>query len=129
MVLVATIVTLALSFRSKARDNQAIGADENALATLVAGERKRGEDLVLTLTHAASDDYVAEYARNEGGMLLPGENRIVPLPHPVPPTPTPIPPPTVSLSTPQTPLDAWWMLFFRTAPPGTQSGEGAGPID
>jgi cell division protein FtsB len=105
-------LVLTLSLDLKGRENETLGAEEAALATLVAGEELRQEQLVLTLTYVASDDYVADYARDEGGMLLPGERRVVPLPNPPPPTPTPIPTPVHAASGPKTPFEAWWRLFF-----------------
>jgi cell division protein FtsB len=105
-------LVLTLSLNLKGRENETLGAEEAGLATLVAAEELRQEQLVLTLTYVASDDYVADYARDEGGMLLPGERRVVPLPNPPPPTPTPIPTPVQAAGGPKTPFEAWWRLFF-----------------
>jgi hypothetical protein len=112
----ALIVTLSLNL--KGRETETLGAEEAGLATLVGQEELRHDHLVLTLTYVASDDYVADYARDEGGMLLPGERRVVPLPNPPPPTPTPIPTPIQTAGGPKTPLEAWWGLFFDGPAPG-----------
>jgi hypothetical protein len=106
----ALVLTLSLNIGD--RENETLGAEEAALATLVAQEERRQEQLVLTLTYVSSEDYVADYARDEGGMLLPGERRVVPLPNPPPPTPTPIPTPIQTAAGPKTPFEAWWRLFF-----------------
>jgi hypothetical protein len=111
-------LVLTLSLNLKGRENETLGAEEAALATLVGEQELRQRQLVLTLTYVASDDYVADYARDEGGMLLPGERRVVPLPNPPPPTPTPIPTPVQTARGPQTPFEAWWRLFFDGPAPG-----------
>lgn len=114
--LLALVVTLSLNL--KGRENDTLSAEEAALATLVGQEHQRKAQLYLTLTHVSSDDYVADYARNEGGMLLPGERRVVPLPNPPPPTATPIPTPVQAVAGPRTPFEAWWRLFFDGPAPG-----------
>jgi len=115
-ILMALVVTLSLNL--KGRENDALSAEEAALATLVAQEKQRQAQLHLTLTYVSSGDYVADYARNEGGMLLPGERRVVPLPNPPPPTSTPMPTPVQAVAGPRTPFEAWWLLFFDGPAPG-----------
>jgi cell division protein FtsB len=105
-------VVLTLSLNLKGRENETLSAEEAGLATLVAQEVLRNEQLVLTLTYVSSDDYVADYARDEAGMLLPGERRVVPLPNPPPPTATPIPTPSQATGAAKTPFEAWWQIFF-----------------
>lgn len=110
-------LVLTLSLNLKGRENETLSVEEAALASLVAQEKLRQDQLHLTLTYVASDDYVADYARDEAGMLLPGERRVVPLPNPPPPTPTPIPTPIEASVGPKTPLEAWWRLFFERPAP------------
>ena len=64
-----------------------------------------------TLEYVTSDDYVASYARNEGGMIQPGERRIVPLLQEATPGPTPAPPPTPDPALQAKPWQAWWRLL------------------
>ncbi len=116
VVLIAMGVTLSINART--RDSETLSETEAALATRVAMEEDRQRQLAVTLTYVSSDDYVADYARNEAGMLQDGEKRVVPMPNPVPPTPTLIPTPLPAVTLPETPLEAWWMLFFDSPPPG-----------
>ena len=69
-----------------------VGSGEEALQSQVDREATRQVELQATLEYVTSDDYVAAYARNEGGMLLPGEHRIVPMLQEATPVPTPTPP-------------------------------------
>ena len=95
-----------------------MSASEASLSTRVAQEESRNEQLVLTLTYVYSDVYVEDYARNEAGMLLPGEKRVVPLIQSGPAVPTPVPSSILAQSAASTPLEAWWTLFFDSPLPG-----------
>lgn len=120
LIVVGVLVALALGLNltSRARTGDVMNAEEALMATRLAEEQERHHDLVITLTYVYSEDYVADYARNEAGMVLPDEKRIVPMPHPRPLTPTPLPPPIPVVRAPSNPLQAWWMLFFDSPPPG-----------
>ncbi len=74
-------------------------------------ESTRTIELEVTRDYVNSDDYVADFARNEAGMIMPGEMRIVPLQLENAPMPTPI-----AAATPDPAYDArawqaWWRLF------------------
>ena len=118
IAVVVILFVLRLSIQATRGGNQSLSAEEAALAVRVAEERERNRQLLITATYVSSDDYVADYARDEGGMILPGEKRVVPMPNPLPPTPTPIPTPLPPVTLPETPFEAWWMLFFDSPPPG-----------
>lgn len=108
-VIAALFIGLDLNRRSQA--GELVGVDEEILQTEIDFEATRQIELQATLEYVQSDDYVAAYARNEGGYLLPGEQRVVPLVLEATPVPTPVPPP------PETPLEeaypwqAWWRLL------------------
>ncbi len=120
LIIFGMVIALALAVgpNSRPQAGRPRAAQEERLAALVETEAVRGQQLRITLTYVNSDDYVADYARNEGGMILPGEKRVVPLPHPLPLTPTPMPTPIPALSVPTSPWQAWWILFFDSPPPG-----------
>ena len=70
-VIAALIVVLDLNRRAKA--GRLVGVGEDELRAELAVETTRQVELQATLTYVQSDDYVAVYAREEGGFLLPGE--------------------------------------------------------
>lgn len=113
VVLLLVIVSLAVvvDFNRRAQVGETVGLGEADLQTQVTAEMTRQVELQATLTYVQSDEYVAAYARNEGGYILPGEKRIVPLTIDAPlgiPTPVP-PPPDPALSA--RPWQAWWQLL------------------
>lgn len=116
VVVIALVVSLDLSAKAQAGREQT--TQETILENLLETEEARQQHLIVTLTYVSSDDYVADYARNEAGMLLPEERRVVSMPHPLPLTPTPMPTPIPVIVVPQEPWQAWWMLFFDSPPPG-----------
>lgn len=115
-VLIALGLAIDLSAKAKTGDDRA--DQEEIVSAVLATEEERNRQLKLTLTYVHSGDYVADYARNEAGMTLPEEKRVVPLPHPLPLTPTPMPTPVPVIIVPEEPWQAWWMLFFDSPPPG-----------
>jgi hypothetical protein len=120
LVVLGVIIALALGLNlsARARTGEEMSSEEAILATRLAAEHEQNEALVVTLTYVYSEDYVADYARSEAGMLLSGEKRVVPMPNPGPLTPTPEPPPIAVVQAPENPFAAWWMLFFDSPPPG-----------
>lgn len=115
---VSVALVLALGLDAGITENRAPRPQEAAMSMRLAEERERNRQLKITLTYVHSDDYVEYYARNEGGMILPGEKRVVPIFDPPQPTPTPVPPPIIAVSAPTSPFEAWWMLFFDSPSPG-----------
>jgi cell division protein FtsB len=120
LIILAVVAALALAvdLTSRAQAGREQLSQDQSLSTMVEAERESNRQLKVTLTYVYSNDYVADYARNEAGMILPGEKRVVPLPHPLPLTPTPIPTPVPLIIVPDEPWQAWWMLFFDSPPPG-----------
>lgn len=118
LVLAVVLTALVLVMGAGSRQGRGPGPEQAILETRLAVERERNQQLLVTLTYVHSDDHVADYARDEGGMILPGEMRVVPLLQPPPPTATPVPPPISASIAPSTPFEAWWALFFDSPPPG-----------
>lgn len=108
LVVVASLI-IVLDLNRRAQEGRNVGVNEESLRAEVMAETTRQTQLHATLTYVESQDYVADYARNEAGYILPGEKRIVPLPL----TATP-PSPALATPTPDPALDAYpWQAWLR----------------
>lgn len=118
-ILVAILVALfaALNLNRRAEAGRLVGAGEAVLQAEIDLEVTRQVELQATLEYVRSDDYIAAYARNEGGYLLPGEKRIVPLTIAVTPQPTSLPPSTPDPLTNARPWQVWWRLLTDVSQP------------
>jgi cell division protein FtsB len=101
----------ALDLNRRAQAGRLVGTGEETLVEELQVEVTRQAELRVTLAYVQSEDYVAAYARDEGGYILPGEKRIVPLivegtPEPSPPA-APTPDPAIYAR----PWQAWWRLL------------------
>ena len=119
LVLLAVVAALfiALDLNRRAQAGRSVGVGEAALQQQVDLEVTRQVELQATLTYVQSEDFVAEYARDEAGQLLPGERRIVPLVIETTPEPTPIPTPAPDPATNARPWQAWWRLLTDAPQP------------
>jgi hypothetical protein len=119
LVLLAVVAALfiALDLNRRAQAGRLVGVGEEALQNEVILETTRQVELQATLDFVQSDGYVAAYARDEGGYILPGEKRVVPLLLEGTPEPTPAvmatPDPAVSAR----PWQAWWQLLSDAPQP------------
>jgi cell division protein FtsB len=113
LILLGVIAALfiALDLNRRAQAGRLVGVGEEALRQEVDLETTRQVELEATLAYVQSDDYVAAYARDEGGFVLPGEKRIVPLLIETTPEPTPTPAPTPDPAVSAHPWQAWWRLL------------------
>lgn len=113
IVLLALLAALfiALDLNQREQAGQLIGVGEEVLQGEINVEMTRQIELKATLDYVASDDYVAAYARDEGGQIQPGERRIVPLLVEATPEPTPPPPATPDPALEAHPWQAWWHLL------------------
>lgn len=113
LVLLAVLAALyiALDLNSRAQVGQLVGVGEESLQAQVVVESTRQIELQATLAYVQSDDYVSAYARDEGGQLLSGEKRVVPLFIEATPAPTPTAEATVDPSLYAQPWQAWWRLL------------------
>jgi cell division protein FtsB len=110
LVVVAGII-IALDLNRRAQAGRLVGVGEDALQGQLDLEVTRQVQLQATLSYVQSDDYVAAYAREEGGYLLPGERRIVPVLIEATPSPEPPAPPTPDPAHLARPWQAWWRLL------------------
>ncbi len=110
-------IFIALDLNQRARSGKKVGVGEEALQQEVALEKTRQVELQATLDYVQSDDYVAAYARDEGGQLLPGEIRVVPLPIEATPNPPAAPAATPDPAINAHPWQAWWRLLTDAPAP------------
>jgi cell division protein FtsB len=116
-LIIAGAILIAIDLNNRAQSGRAEGQGEEALQLQIDREATRQVELQATLDYVNSDDYVAAYARNEGGMILPGERRIVPLLQEATPEPTPLPPATPDPALMARPWQAWWRLLTDAPQP------------
>lgn len=113
LIILGVIFILFLAINNNRRSTTAEpeSSDQSVLELEVAAEGTRQIELEATLAYVQSDDYVAAYARDEGGQLLPGEKRVVPIITEAPPQPTSTPLPTPDPIHVSRPWQAWWQLL------------------
>jgi cell division protein FtsB len=110
LVVLAGII-IAMDLNRRAQAGRLVGIGEDALQMELEFEVTRQVQLQATLSYVQSEDYIAAYAREEGGYLLPGERRIVPVLIEATPSPQPPPPPTPDPAHLGRPWQAWWRLL------------------
>lgn len=121
LLLVLVILFFAVNLTRRANAGQIVGSNEAILEQQVAVESTRQVELQATLSYVQSEDYVADYARNEGGYIQPGDQRIVPL---VVEAATPAAPAAAATPDPALaarPWQAWWRLLTDAPFPSRQS--------
>ena len=118
VVVGALAITIDVNRRSQIGRSMVDG--EEALQAHVIVEATRQVALQATLAYIESDDYVVEYARNEGGYVLPGERRVVPLVIEVTPQPTAPPPLPPDPALAARPWQAWWQLLTDRPMPSSR---------
>ncbi len=117
LLVVMAALFIALDLNRRAQAGQLVGIGEESLQQQINYESTRQVELQVTLIYLESEDYVAAYARNEAGQLLPGEKRIVPLPIEATIAPTAAPPPTPDPVELARPWQAWWRLLTDAPQP------------
>jgi len=110
LVVIAALI-IVLDLNRRARDGRLVGAGAEVLQAKLDEEVTRQVELKATLEFVQSDEYVAIYAREEGGMLLPGEKRIVPLIVEATPAPLQQSQPTPDPALYARPWQVWWSLL------------------
>ena len=73
MLAIIFAIYVALDLNRRARAGQLVGVGEEALQQELMLETTRQVELQATLDYVQSDDYIAVYARDEGGQLQPAE--------------------------------------------------------
>jgi hypothetical protein len=117
LLLVGAALFVAIDLNRRAQAGQLVGVGENDLQIEVDAESTRQVELQVTQEYVNSDDYVAAYARDEGGYLLPGEKRVVPLLIKATPQATAVPTATPDPINQARPWQAWWHLLTDAPQP------------
>jgi len=117
LFIVIGVLFVGLDLTRRARTGRMVGVGEDALIEELNLEATRHIELQATLEYVQSNDYVEAYARDEGGYILPGEKRVVPMPENAPPKPTPVAPPTPDPAAAARPWQAWWQLLSDAPQP------------
>ncbi len=117
ILLVAAALFIAVDLNRRARAGQLVGVGESDLQMEVDAESTRQVELQVTQEYVTSDDYVAAYARDEGGYLLQGEKRVVPLLIEATPQATAVPTATPDPIHQAQPWQVWWHLLTDAPQP------------
>ncbi|WP_420629279.1 septum formation initiator family protein [Candidatus Leptofilum sp.] len=117
LLLVGAAVFVAVDLNRRAQAGQLVGVGETDLQAQVDAESTRQVSLQVTLEYVQSDDYIAAYARDEAGYVLPGEKRVVPLVIEATPLPTAVPTATPDPIQNARPWQAWWHLLVNAPQP------------
>lgn len=117
LLLVGAALFVAVDLNRRAQAGQLVGVGEGDLQLQVDAESTRQVELLTTREYVQSDDYVASYARDEAGYLLPGEKRVVPLVIEAAPQATAVPTATPDPVQNARPWQAWWHLLTDAPQP------------
>lgn len=119
-IIVITIsLFLVVDFARRTAATYQIKNEAARLEEEVTAARARHQALQARLNYIQSDAYVEEIARTRLKWAREGETVVVVMAQPqATPTPSPDSQPASSSSViPQSPWEAWWLLFFDTSPP------------
>jgi cell division protein FtsB len=117
LLLVGAALFIAVDLNRRAQAGQLVGVGAGDLQMQVDAEATRQVELQVTLEYVQSEDYVAAYARDEAGYVLPGEKRVVPLVIEATPQPTAVPTATPDPIERARPWQAWWHLLTDAPQP------------
>jgi hypothetical protein len=104
-------VFIGFDLNRRAQAGAEIEMTEEIVEEKVRLETTRQVELIMTREYVESDAYVAAYARNEAGQVLPGEKKIVPLLINATAVATPVPTATPDPAYDARPWQAWWRLL------------------
>jgi len=117
---VAILALLVMDFNSRVGDLRRQSAQKQRVSAELAGQEQTQAVLQTQIAYATSEAAVVEWAYNEGNLVRPGDNPVVPL-APQGSTPVPTPRPVV---TPErvSNLEVWlWLFFDEEGIPGARA--------
>jgi cell division protein FtsB len=119
IVVITVCLFLVIDFGRRTAANYQIKAEETRLETELASSQKRHAALQAQLTYVQSDAYVEEIARTQLKWAREGETVVVVMatPQASPQAPADGQPAAINGVVPETPWQAWWLLFFGILPP------------
>lgn len=119
LLILVGVLFIGLDISHRAQQGRLVGIGEESLQQEISLEATRQIELQATLEYVQSNDYVEAYARDEGGLILPGEKRIVPMPVEAPPGTSPQAEPTPDPAAAARPWQAWWQLLSDAPQPSS----------
>jgi hypothetical protein len=113
LVLAGIVFAIYIGFdlNRRAQAGAEIEQTEQIMEERVNLETTRQVELMMTREYVNSDAYVAAYALNEAGHLLPGQVKVVPLLINATAVATPVPTATPDPAYDARPWQAWWRLL------------------
>jgi cell division protein FtsB len=119
-VIVITIsLFLVVDFARRTATTYRIKSEAARLEEEVTAVRAHRQALEARLSYVQSDAYVEEIARTRLKWARPGETVVVVMatPQAVPSSSAGVSPAVIDATPPQSPWQAWWLLFFDISPP------------
>ncbi len=119
IIVITVSLFLVIDFGRRTAASYQIRDEATRLEKEVATAQARHTDLEARLGYVQSDAYVEEIARTQLKWAREGETVVVvmPTPQPGPQTPADGQPAAINGVVPESPWQAWWLLFFGTLPP------------
>ena len=119
IVVITVSLFLVIDFGRRTAANYQIKAEATLLEKEVADSQSQHTALEARLSYVQSDAYVEEIARTQLKWAREGETVVVVMatPQPEPQAPTDGQPAAINGVVPESPWQAWWLLFFGTLPP------------
>ncbi len=119
IVVVTVCLFLVIDFGRRTAANYQIKAEETRLEAELADSLSWHTALGARLAYVQGDAYVEEIARTQLKWAREGETVVVVMatPQAQPQTPADGQPAAINGVVPESPWQAWWLLFFGTLPP------------
>jgi cell division protein FtsB len=119
IVVITVCLFLVIDFGRRTAANYQIRAEETRLETELTDSQSRHTALQARLAYVQSDAYVEEIARTQLKWAREGETVVVVMatPQASPQAPADGQPSAINGVVPETPWQAWWLLFFGILPP------------
>ncbi len=119
IVVITVCLFLVIDFGRRTASNYQIKAEETRLETELANSQKQHIDLQARLAYVQSDAYVEEIARTQLKWAREGEMVVVVMatPQAQPQAGADGQPAAINGVVPESPWQAWWLLFFGVLPP------------
>ena len=109
ILIIVVAAYLVMDFNNRMANLRALSAQKEQVAAQVIGLEKEKSRLETQIAFSTSDAAVVQWAYEDGRLVRPGDNPVIPLP-PAESTPAPTPQPVVT----RTPVDNWqvWLWLF-----------------
>jgi cell division protein FtsB len=118
IVVITVCLFLVIDFGRRTASNYQIRAEETRLENELAASQDRHTALQARLAYVQSDAYVEEIARTQLKWAREGETVVVVMPTPqAPQAQADGQPAAINGVVPESPWQAWWLLFFGILPP------------